>query len=166
MGSKEGYGWLSGAALKPLALRCIYDAARVVNIPIIGVGGITSGRDVAEMFMAGASAVQVCTEAILKGPAIYGKIVRELEAFLGSHGYETVEEIRGLTLRKMTESARQTSMAAPVVDPQKCTLCGRCEVSCAYSAISRDEHLKIDPQKCFGCGLCISRCRPRALRMP
>ena len=74
MGSREGYGWLSGAAIKPLAVRCVYDAAKIVKIPIFGVGGIASGRDAAEMFMAGASAVQVCTAGILKGPGIYGKI--------------------------------------------------------------------------------------------
>ena len=87
MGSKDGYGWLSGAAIKPLAVRCIYDAAKVVHIPIFGVGGITSGRDVAEMVMAGASAVQVCTAAILKGPGVYGRIAKELDEFLDGHGY-------------------------------------------------------------------------------
>ena len=79
MGSKDGFGWLSGAAIKPLALRCVYDAARAVKIPIIGVGGISNGRDAAEMFMAGASAVQVCTEAILRGPTVYGRIARGAE---------------------------------------------------------------------------------------
>src|ERR1039458_6787304 len=102
MGSKDGFGWLSGAAIKPLALRCVYDAARVVKIPIFGVGGVVNGRDVAEMFMAGASAVQVCTEAILRGPTVYGKIARELDAFLDKHGYKSVDEIKGLTIRRMT----------------------------------------------------------------
>lgn len=166
MGSKEGYGWLSGAAIKPLALRCIYDAARAVNIPIIGVGGVTNGRDVAEMFMAGASAVQVCTEAILKGPNIYGKIVKELDEFLDSHGYGSVEEIKGLTIRKVAERAANHVLPIPVVDSQKCTLCGLCEVSCAYEAISRPKRLQIDQEKCFSCGLCISRCKQQALRMP
>jgi len=166
MGSQEGYGWLSGAAIKPLALRCIYDAARVVNIPIIGVGGVTCGRDVAEMFMAGASAVQVCTEAILKGPSVYGKIVKELNEFLDSHGYRSVEEIKGLTLRKMAEREAKKALPVPIVDEKKCTLCGLCEVSCAYDAISRDKALQIDQQKCFSCGLCISRCKQQALRMP
>ncbi len=166
MGSKEGYGWLSGAAIKPLALRCVYDAARVVNIPIIGVGGVTSGRDAAEMFMAGASAVQVCTEAILKGPGIYGKIVRELDAFLDSYGYAAVGEIKGLTIRKMAERTANSVLPIPVVDSQKCTLCGLCEVSCAYGAIARAKELKIDRERCFGCGLCISRCKQKALRMP
>jgi len=166
MGSKEGYGWLSGAAIKPLALRCIYDAARVVKIPIIGVGGVTNGLDVAEMFMAGASAVQVCTEAILKGPSIYGKIVGELDAFLDSYGYESIEEIKGLTLRKMAEKTTKNVLSIPVVNSQKCTLCGLCEASCAYDAISRSQELKIDQDKCFSCGLCISRCKQKALKMP
>ena len=87
MGSKDGFGWLSGAAIKPLALRCVYDAARAVRIPIVGVGGIGAGRDVAEMLMAGASAVQVCTEAILRGPTVYERIARELNTFLDDHGY-------------------------------------------------------------------------------
>ena len=166
MGSKDGYGWLSGAAIKPLALRCIYDAARLVHIPIIGVGGVTNGRDAAEMFMAGASAVQVRTEAILKGPNIYGKIVRELDAFLDSYGYASVEEIKGLTIRKMAQRSAHNVLPIPVVDSQKCTLCGLCEVSCAYGAISRAKELRIDQEKCFGCGLCISRCKQKALRMP
>lgn len=165
MGSQSGYGWLSGAAIKPLAVRCIYDAAKVVKIPIFGVGGITSGRDAAEMFMAGAAAVQVCTEAILRGPQVYGKIVRELDEFLDSHGYTSVEEIKGLTLRRVTEKQSQTGKIVPRIDMDKCKRCGMCEVSCVYDAISRDQQLKIDPAKCFGCGLCVSRCRVHALRI-
>jgi dihydroorotate dehydrogenase (NAD+) catalytic subunit len=164
MGSKEGYGWLSGAAIKPLALRCIYDAARVVKIPIIGVGGITNGYDVVEMFMAGAAAVQVCTEAILKGPNVYGKIVKELHDFLDSHGYASVDEIKGLTIRKMAERKFRTTPVVPTVDHAKCTKCGLCEISCVYNAISRGEQLKIDPEKCFGCNLCVSRCKFKALK--
>lgn len=162
MGSKEGHGWLSGAAIKPLALRCIYDAARVVKIPIIGVGGITNGRDIAEMFMAGASAVQVCTEAILKGPTVYQRLVRELNSFLDSHGYASVEQIRGLTIRKMAE---RSAVASPIVDQELCNLCGLCVISCAYGAITKGEQLSIDAEKCFRCGLCVTRCKREALTM-
>jgi dihydroorotate dehydrogenase (NAD+) catalytic subunit len=160
LGSREGHGWLSGAAIKPLALRCVYDAARVVKVPIIGVGGIMNGRDVAEMFMAGASAVQVCTLPILKGPNVYGKLANELNSFLDSHGYASVEDIRGLTIRKMAE---REAMTVPVVDQGKCNLCGLCGMSCAYGAISQAQGLYIDPDKCFGCGLCVTRCAKRAL---
>lgn len=163
MGSQGGYGWLSGAAIKPLAVRCVYDAAGVVRIPIFAVGGISSGRDVAEMFMAGASAVQVCTAGILKGPGVYGKIVKELEEFLDSRGYADIAEIKGLAHRKMTERVFRTTAVAPVVDKDRCSLCGICETSCMYSAISRSGELLIDGRKCFGCGLCVTRCPKRAL---
>lgn len=165
MGSKDGYGWLSGAAIRPLAVRCIYDVAQVVNIPIFGVGGVTNGRDAAEMFMAGASAVQVCTEGIIKGPTVYGKIAKELNDFLDGHGYSDVAEIKGHTIKKMAERTFRAESIAPDVDHELCTKCGICEVSCVYSAISREEQLKIDPSKCFGCGLCITRCPRSALSM-
>lgn len=166
MGSKEGYGWLSGAAIKPLALRCVFDAARAVKIPIIGVGGITNGRDVAEMFMAGASAVQVCTAAILQGPNVYGKLVKELNDFLDSHNYESVNDIKGLTIRKLAERVTRSTPLVPEVDHERCKLCGLCETSCAYEAIKVGEKLAIDPEKCFGCRLCVTRCKHKALSMP
>jgi dihydroorotate dehydrogenase subfamily 1 len=166
MGSTEGYGWLSGAAIKPLAVRCVYDAAKIVKIPIFGVGGITSGRDAAEMFMAGASAVQVCTAGILKGPDIYGKIVKELEEFLDSQGYADVAEIKGLTLRRVTEKVFRTTVVVPAVDQKRCNLCGLCETSCVYGAISASGELLMDAKKCFGCGLCVTRCPRKALTLP
>ena len=103
MGSKEGYGWLSGAALKPLALRCVYDIAQITDRPILGVGGIAHGRDAIEFMMAGASAVQVCTAAILRGPQVYGRIAREMSAWLDEHGYAAVGQIKGLALPPPTE---------------------------------------------------------------
>lgn len=170
MGSREGYGWLSGSAIKPLAVRCVYDAAKVVKIPIIGVGGIASGRDAAEMFMAGASAVQVCTAGILKGPGIYGRIAEELAAFLEIHGYADVAEIKGLTHRRIPRRALQTIPDAPgdvpAVDQERCNLCGLCEASCVYQAISSSGQLVIDAGKCFRCGLCVTRCPKEALTRP
>ena len=165
MGSKNGFGWLSGAAIKPLALRCVYDAARAVKIPIFGVGGVTNGRDATEMFMAGASAVQVCTEAILRGPSVYGKIASELDTFLDKHGYKSVDEIKGLTIRRMEERGAPRATRAPDVDMKRCNLCGLCEISCPYGAISRGEVLSIDGEKCFTCGLCVTRCKQHALAM-
>ncbi|BDC00703.1 4Fe-4S binding protein [Clostridium perfringens] len=163
MGSKTGYGWLSGAPIRPVAIRNIYDAAQAVNIPIIGVGGVTCGRDAAEMLMAGATAVQVCTEAILKGPGIYGKIAKELDEFLDSHGYKDVNEIIGLAHKKMEDRKFRTEAIAPIVDQDTCIKCGQCKVSCVYDAIEVGEKLVIDEDKCFGCGLCVTRCPKHAL---
>jgi dihydroorotate dehydrogenase (NAD+) catalytic subunit len=166
MGSRDGHGWLSGTAIKSLAVRCIYDAAKTVTVPIFGVGGITSGRDVAEMFMAGASAVQVCTAGILKGPSVYGKIVQELREFLDSHGYLDLGGIKGLTHRRMNERAVHSEGEVPVVDRTRCNLCGLCKTSCVYQAISLADELNIDGRKCFRCGLCVTRCPKGALTRP
>ncbi len=97
MGGK-GYGWLSGPALKPLSLRCVYDIAQAVDLPIIGVGGISSGADAIEFIMAGATLVGVCTAAIMRGNNIYGKIASEIDVWLEAHGYDSVEPIRGAAL--------------------------------------------------------------------
>jgi len=164
MGSATGYGWLSGRAIKPLAIRCIFDASKAVKIPIIGVGGIASGKDVAEMFMAGASAVQICTEAILKGPTIYGKIVKELDEFLDSHGYKSLEDIKGLTHRKLAGRQAGSEAISVTVEEKKCVRCGICSRACPYQAITISEKSAcIDPDKCFTCGLCVSLCPARAL---
>jgi dihydroorotate dehydrogenase subfamily 1 len=102
MGGANGYGWLSGPAIKPLSVRCVYDIAQAVDLPILGVGGINRGEDAIEFIMAGASAVQVCTAAILRGPSVYGKIASQVNDWLDHHGYLSVEDIRGLAVKKMT----------------------------------------------------------------
>jgi dihydroorotate dehydrogenase (NAD+) catalytic subunit len=94
LGGPNGYGWLSGPALKPLALRCVYDIAQTVSIPVIGVGGISRGEDAVEYLMAGASAVQVCTAAVLRGPTVYGRIAAQLGDWLEAHGYHSVDEFK------------------------------------------------------------------------
>ncbi|NFP28187.1 4Fe-4S dicluster domain-containing protein [Clostridium botulinum] len=165
MGSQTGYGWLSGSSVKPVAIRNIYDASKVIKIPIIGVGGVTCGRDAAEMLMAGAQSLQVCTEAILKGPSIYGKIAKELNDFLDSHGYKDVNEIIGLAHKKCEERNFRTESIAPTVKQDVCIKCGICKTSCVYDAIEVSNELIIDNKKCFGCGLCVTRCPKNALSM-
>lgn len=163
MGSRAGYGWLSGAAIRPLAVRCIYEASKAVNIPIIGVGGITNGIEAAEMIMAGASAIQLCTEAILKGPSIYGKIAAELNDFLDENGYSHISEIKGLVHKKIEDRSFRINSIPAKVDNSKCIKCGTCRQSCVYEAISISDKLYIDESKCFGCGLCVTRCPKGAL---
>ena len=76
-----GFGGLSGPAIKPVALRFVWQAARAVRIPVIGLGGIATGEDAAEFLIAGASAVEVGT-ATFWDPRSPARIARELEAFL------------------------------------------------------------------------------------
>jgi len=89
-----GCGGLSGPAIKPIALRMVYEAARAVKIPVIGLGGIRSGVDAAEFLIAGASAVQVGT-ANFWDPDSPARVARELERFLIEERIEHVQKLVG-----------------------------------------------------------------------
>lgn len=86
-------GGLSGAAIKPVAIRMVYEVARAVDIPIIGMGGIENVDDIIEMYMAGASAVGVGT-ANLHNPMICKELIDALPAQLEELGYESIEHLR------------------------------------------------------------------------
>jgi len=87
-------GGLSGPAIKPVALYMVYEVSRCVSVPVVGVGGISSGRDAVEFLMAGASAVQVGT-ACLYDPAAPARISREICATLDEIGETAVSAIIG-----------------------------------------------------------------------
>jgi dihydroorotate dehydrogenase (NAD+) catalytic subunit len=89
-----GMGGLSGPAIKPIALRMVYEAARAVSIPVIGLGGIASGTDAAEFLIAGASAVQVGT-ANFWDPRAPERIARELDQFLEQENIARAADLTG-----------------------------------------------------------------------
>jgi dihydroorotate dehydrogenase (NAD+) catalytic subunit len=89
-----GFGGLSGPAIKPLALRLVYQAAQAVKIPVIGLGGISTGEDAAEFLVAGASAVEVGT-ATFWDPQSPARVARELGQFLRREKVGNVREIVG-----------------------------------------------------------------------
>jgi len=96
----QGFGGLSGPAIKPIALRMVYEAAQAVKIPIIGLGGIACGTDAAEFMIAGASAVEVGTVNFWD-PQSPLRIARELEAFLQREKIAQAADLVG-TLRFQT----------------------------------------------------------------
>jgi dihydroorotate dehydrogenase (NAD+) catalytic subunit len=85
---------LSGPAIKPIALRMVYDAAHAVNIPVIGIGGISTAADVAEFMLAGATAVQIGT-ASYWDPCATEKIVEELKRWCGDRGITRLADLVG-----------------------------------------------------------------------
>ncbi len=93
-------GGLSGRAVKPIALRCVYELYEQVKVPIIGCGGISEWRDAVEFLLAGASAVQVGTAIAEKGPGVFRSINRGIDSFLKRKGLRSVREIVGQAHRK------------------------------------------------------------------
>jgi dihydroorotate dehydrogenase (NAD+) catalytic subunit len=92
-------GGLSGPAVKPIALRCVYDISETVKTPVIGCGGITNWRDAAEFLLAGASAVQIGTAIAQQNPAVLQAINRGLAAYLKKKKLRSVKELVGLSHR-------------------------------------------------------------------
>lgn len=89
-----GTGGLSGPAVKPVALRMVWQVAKAVKIPVIGLGGICSAKDAIEFFMAGATAIQIGTANFLD-PAITMKVRNGINEWLDQHGCKSVGEIVG-----------------------------------------------------------------------
>lgn len=105
LGSQLGYGWLSGTPIRPLALRSVFEVARRVQKPVIGVGGIANPKDVIAFFMAGASLVQVCTVILLRGQDYYAKLAQGVNKWLDDHGYDNINQVKGLYLRRLGQKA-------------------------------------------------------------
>lgn len=85
---------LSGPAVKPIALRMVYEVAKAVDIPVIGLGGISSGKDAIEFMMAGARAIQIGTINFVN-PMAGKEIIEEMESFLKEQGIKDINEIVG-----------------------------------------------------------------------
>ena len=88
-------GGLSGPAVKPVAVRCVWQVAKAVKIPVIGLGGIMNAEDAIEFFMAGASAIEIGTGNFID-PAISVKVAQGISDWLDRHHYESIHDIVGI----------------------------------------------------------------------
>ena len=93
-------GGLSGPAIKPVAVRCVYELAEKVKLPIIGVGGIMGWEDAVEFFLAGASAVQIGTAILRKDLNVFSEVTEGLASYLKANGFTSVSELVGLAHSK------------------------------------------------------------------
>jgi dihydroorotate dehydrogenase (NAD+) catalytic subunit len=93
---KNKIGGLSGAYIKPIGVRCVYELKKNIDIPIIGCGGILSYEDVVEYIMAGASAVQIGSMLGFEGMNSFNKILKGLTNYLRIKNYNNIAEIIGI----------------------------------------------------------------------
>jgi len=167
-GTNGGY---CGPAVKPIAMNMIKDLAQhpeISKIPISGIGGIETWRDVVEFILLGATSVQVCTAVMHYG---FG-IVREMEAglrqFMTDKGYHTIYDFAGKALPNVTEWKHLNLKHKVVaeINTDKCVGCELCYIACddgAHQAIALSEDRKIRipsiiEENCVGCNLCSIVC--------
>jgi dihydroorotate dehydrogenase (fumarate) len=164
-GGEQGFGWLTGAAIKPITLAYVARIARFCRKPIVGIGGVMSAEDAVEMLMAGASAVGICTAPIIKGIDFIGKLNQRIAAQLERLGYASVAAVSGAALPNLPPEEAKKRFGFKY-DPAKCTECGACVRVCAYQARSMDgKRMFLDEEACRLCGLCALVCPTKALVM-
>jgi len=93
-------GGLSGPAIKPVAVRCVYELAEKLKLPIIGVGGIMSWEDAVEFLLAGASAVQIGTAILQRDLHVFSEVVEGLSNYMKENGFKSVVELVGVAHSK------------------------------------------------------------------
>lgn len=172
VGDKSSHGGYCGPAVKPIALNMVASIAsdpETSDLPISGIGGIGTWQDAAEYILLGATNVQVCTAVMHYGYRIVQDMTEGLSNYLDSKGMASVNELRGLSVDKVTDwqNLDINFVVKARIDQDLCINCGLCYVACfdgAHQAIgverTDDEKTKvwIIDDLCVGCNLCSLVC--------
>lgn len=159
----------SGAAVKPIALRFISDLKhdeKLKDIPLSGMGGIETWKDVVEFLLLGCENLQ-CTTAVMQyGYRIVEDMISGLSHFMERNGIDRLQDMIGKALPniKGADQLDRSFKILPKFDADKCVGCGRCYVSCfdgGHQAIKFDPEVRkpeLIEDKCVGCHLCLNVC--------
>lgn len=163
----SGYG---GPWMGPISRKWVVKVASATNLDICGGGGIDGWRDAIAHIMAGASIIQMAAAPMLRGHQVFTETVEGIERFLDTHGYKSINEIKGAALKQLRTLAevprRDVVRPRAEVDSDKCTGCGDCRKVCFYSAVEMEGKIAIiDKEKCVGCALCVQMCPPEAIEL-
>jgi len=169
----SGVGGYSGCAVKPIALRFIWEMAsckELAGIPISGMGGIETWRDAVEFLLLGSQCVQITTAVMQYGLRIIDDLIDGLDWYLREKALTHVSDLCGLGVGNMIslDGLERDSVLLPHFDRDKCNGCGRCVLSCrdgGHEALSlKKGGLVLDVKKCVGCHLCVMVCPEHAIR--
>ena len=162
------HGGYCGPAVKPVALNMVAEIARdseTCDLPISGIGGITTWRDAAEFFALGAANVQVCTAAMTYGFRIIGELTSGLTEWMDKKGFATVDEFQGLATPNVTDwqFLNLNYVTKAEINQDLCIKCGRCYAVCEDTshqaiAIKPNRVFEVIDEECVACNLCVNVC--------
>jgi dihydropyrimidine dehydrogenase (NAD+) subunit PreA len=167
---KSAHGGYCGPAVKPIALNMVSELARdpEFNIPISGIGGISTWRDAVEFLLLGSGTVQVCTAVMHYGYRIVEDLIDGLNNYLDDKGYASVNDIVGKSVGRVTDwgNLDLNYKVVASIDYDKCIQCNLCHIACedgAHQCIPLQEvngrRLPVvDEPECVGCNLCYLVC--------
>lgn len=171
MMSGDGYGWMTGASMRPISMRINAEIAR--NHPklqnLYASGGVMNADNAIEYMMAGAMGAGVCTAGILKGVEYVEKMCYDLAERLAQLGYQSVAEVNRAALPNFPKKEYVSKLDFEFVPykedgKKKCISCGKCVTVCCYDARTLTfPEMKVDMDKCRCCGLCLDVCPTKAL---
>lgn len=165
------YGGLSGEAVKPIGFKCVAQLRQNSDLPILGMGGISTWKDAAQYIALGSDAVQICTEVMINGYGIINGLKSGLLNYLETKGFKDISELKNIAVKKITshEKLNKKSHLYPYIDKEKCVSCGKCAKICSeseYNALCFDKDcLHLNKESCTGCSLCSHVCPKEAIKM-
>lgn len=167
---KGSHAGFCGPAVKPIALNMVAEIARdpaTRNLPISGIGGITTWRDAAEFMALGAANVQVCTAAMTYGFKIVEDLIEGLKDWMDQAGYDQLDDFIGRAVPNVSDwqYLNLNYIAKAKINQDLCIKCGRCHIACedtSHQAITSSKdgvrHYEVMDEECVGCNLCVTVC--------
>ncbi|EEB83854.1 dihydroorotate dehydrogenase family protein [Roseobacter sp. GAI101] len=165
---KGAHGGYCGPAVKPIALNMVAEIARdpgLSQVPISGIGGVTTWRDAAEFMALGAGNVQVCTAVMTYGFKIVQEMISGLSEYLDDKGMTSVDQLVRRAVPNVTDwnQLNLNYVAKAKINEDLCISCGRCFAACEDTshqaiAMSEDRTFSVIDAECVACNLCVNVC--------
>ncbi|MBR9843771.1 MAG: NAD-dependent dihydropyrimidine dehydrogenase subunit PreA [Rhodobacteraceae bacterium] len=165
---KGTHGGYCGPAVKPIAMNMVAEIARnaeTANLPMSGIGGVTTWRDAAEFMALGAGNVQVCTAAMTYGFKIVEEMISGLSQWMDEKGHTSTADFVGMATPNVTDwqYLNLNHVTKAVIDEDACIKCGRCYAACEDTshqaiAMSEDRVFSVKDEECVACNLCVNVC--------
>ena len=173
-------GYVPGQSFIPMSIARIIRIRQVLDIPVIGIGGIYNWSDALQYILSGCPIVLICTAIYMKGIRIISTTINEIQGWMEKKGYKSPKEFEGKILRFLVSSSEIKDNTEgvlsippdtpyfPIIRNEDCTTCGACWNACDVEAIRYDKKTKkviVDKDLCWSCGLCVGLCKAEAITL-